>query len=128
MKKSPLFQSAALTAALMLSLGTAATAQNIADDPDVPIVTGEHWVNAQDNGKGAYLLGIANVLDIEQALQADSPPADNASLVPVMMRGLNGMTLRQIGARLDRWYADNPDRLTRPVIETIWYEIAKPNS
>jgi len=123
-------KSAALAAALTLALSSAASAQNstIADDPDVPIATGAHWVNAQPAAKAGYLLGIANILDIEQALQGDNPPADGASLVPVMMRGLNGMTLRQIGEGLDRWYADHPDQLSRPVIETIWFEIAKPNS
>jgi hypothetical protein len=130
MKKSFPLQSAALAAtlAVTLSLSFAASAQNIADNPDVSIATGEHWVNAQPNSKGSYLLGIANTLDIEQALQGNSTPADDASLVPVMMRGLNGMTLRQIGEKLDRWYADNPDQLQRPVIEIIWHEIAKPNS
>ena len=124
------FKAAAFGAALALALSPFARAQNesLADDPDVPIATGEHWVNATDSGKGAYLLGMANVLDIEQALQGDNPPADDASLVPVMIRGLNGMTLRQIGEALDRWYADHPDRLGRPVLETIWFEIAQPNS
>ena len=119
---------AALAAALILLLSTAVSAQNVADNPDVAIATGEQWVNATDHGKAGYLLGIANMLDIEQALQGNNPPADEASLVPVMIRGLNGMTIRQIGETLDRWYADNPDQLTRPVIETIWFEIAKPRS
>ena len=118
----------AFSAALSLLLGNAANAQSGADDPDVPVATGEHWIKAERNGKLAYLLGIANTLDIEQALHGDSPPSDDASLVPVMMRGLSGMSLNQIADALDRWYADNPDRVTRPVLETIWFEIAKPNS
>jgi hypothetical protein len=128
MKLSYPLRHAVSAAALVLALGAVAHAQGMADDPDVPIATGEHWMNAADNGKIAYLLGIANVLDVEQAIQGDTPPADDASLVPVMMRGLNGMSLRQVSEALDRWYADNPNQLGRPVLETIWFEIAKPNS
>ena len=29
-------------------------------------------------------------------------------------------------ARLDDWYAKNPGSLQRPVIETIWFEMAVP--
>ena len=118
----------ALTAALVLSLSTLSHGQNVADNPDVVMATGEHWTGASETGKLAYLLGIANTLDVEQAIQNDEPPADDASLVPVMARGLNGMTLRQVAEQLDGWYADNPEQLTRPVLEAIWFEIAKPNS
>ena len=128
MKISNQLKSAAFAAALVCSLSTVSNAESMADDPDVPIATGEHWTVASENGKLAYLLGIANTLDVEQAIHGDNPPADDASLVPVMMRGLNGMTLKQIAAALDRWYADHPAQLKRPVLETIWFELAKPNS
>ena len=115
-------------AAMAVSICFGAQAQSVADDPDAPIATGEHWTTAQENSKLAYLLGIANVLEIEQALQADAPPTDTDSLVPVMIRGLKDMTLNQVKEALDRWYADHPQQLNRPVLETIWFELAKPNS
>ncbi len=125
--KHPLFiRACVLGAALSLSVGV--QAQSIADDPDAPIATGEHWTSAQPNAKLAYLLGIVNMLEIEQALQVDAPPADDASLVPIMVRGLKDMTLNQIREALDGWYSDHPDQLSRPVMETIWFELAKPNS
>ncbi|MEZ5592161.1 MAG: hypothetical protein R3F53_16195 [Gammaproteobacteria bacterium] len=125
--KHPLFIRACVLGAA-LSLSVCVQAQGIADDPDAPIATGEHWTSAQPNAKLAYLLGIVNMLEIEQALQVDTPPADNASLVPVMVRGLKDMTLNQIREALDGWYSDHPDQLSRPVMETIWFELAKPNS
>ena len=128
MKTLPILKKYALGAALVLSISTGALAQSIADDPDAPIATGEHWTTAQENSKLAYLLGVVNVLEIEQALQADAPPADTDSVVPVMVRGLKDMTLNQIKDALDRWYADNPGQLNRPVLETIWFELAEPNS
>ena len=123
------FRTYALGAVLALAVSANAQAQSMADDPDAPIATGEHWTTAESkNAKLAYLLGIVNLLEIEQAIQADNPPADNASLVPVMVRGLKDMTLNQIHDALDSWYASHPDQLSRPVLETIWFELAKPNS
>ena len=115
-------------ALLAVSVCTGAQAQSIADDPDAPIATGEHWTTAQPNAKAAYLLGIVNFLEIEQAMQGGTPPGDDVSLVPVMVRGLKDMTLRQIGDALDDWYANHPDQLSRPVLEVIWFELAEPNS
>jgi len=117
-----------LGAALILSVCGGVQAQSSAEDPDAPIATGEHWTTAKPNAKLAYLLGIVNVIEIEQALQVDMQITDEASLVPVMVRGLKDMTLNQIVEVVDRWYADNPDQLTRPVLETIWVEVAQPNS
>ena len=105
----------ALAVALALALGTVASAQG----KDAPFATGEQWVNASRSGKLGYLLGIANVLEVEQALQVDNPPAENASMVPVMIRGLEGMTLTQVMEALDRWYAANPNELKQPVLHTI---------
>jgi hypothetical protein len=95
---------------------------------EVPMVTGEHWVKSSDELKKAYLIGAANVLQIEQAYQASSPPTDAQSLVPRWAKGLKGQTLDSVRDQLNRWYAAHPDRLQRPVLETIWFEIVVPGS
>ncbi|HSC98770.1 MAG TPA: hypothetical protein VLI21_07700 [Casimicrobiaceae bacterium] len=95
---------------------------------DVPMVTGEHWVKSSDEAKKAYLIGIANVLQIEHAYQATSPPTDAQSLVPRWAKGLKGQTLDTVRDQLNRWYAAHPDQLRRPVLETIWFEIVVPGS
>ncbi len=86
-----------------LSLGPARADQHGADAVDVPIITGEHWTAAEEKSKLAFLAGVANTLEIEQALQGDDPPGDRDSLVPVMVRGLSGVSLRKIMERLDAW-------------------------
>ena len=93
---------------------------------EVAMVTGEHWVKSSDEQKKAYLIGVANVLQIEQAYQASSPPTDAQSLVPRWAKGLKGQTLDSVRERLNRWYAAHPDQLKRPVLETIWFEIVVP--
>jgi hypothetical protein len=95
---------------------------------EVPMVTGEHWVKSSDELKKAYLIGAANVLQIEQAYQASSPPTDAQSLVPRWAKGLKGQTLDSVRDQLNRWYAAHPDQIQRPVLETIWFEIVVPGS
>lgn len=93
---------------------------------EVPVVTGEHWTKSSDETKKAYLIGIANLLQVETAYFGANPPTDAQSFVPRLVRGLRGQTLDSVREALDRWYAANPGRLQRPVLETIWFEVVVP--
>jgi hypothetical protein len=119
-----------LAIALVLGFGSTAGAQSTGNDPsrDLILVTGEHWIPATNEQKLAFLMGVGNALEVEQALRANKPLPDSESMVPVMMRGLKNFTMTQIMEALDRWYADNPGRRSRPVLETIYFELALPNS
>lgn len=98
----------------------------IARADEVTVVTGEHWTKSSDELRKAYLIGIANVLQVERAYEATNPPRDDQSLVPRLARGLKGQTLDTVRERVTRWYAAHPDQLQRPVLETIWFEIVVP--
>jgi hypothetical protein len=93
---------------------------------EIPVVTGEHWTKSSDDMKKVYLIGIANLLQVETAYFGANPPTDAQSFVPRLVRGLRGQTLDSVREALDRWYAANPGRLQRPVLETIWFEIVVP--
>ena len=110
----------ATCAVLAIAIGGVARAD------EVPLVTGEHWVKSTEQVKKAYLVGIANVLQVEAAFEGANPPSDAQSVVPRFVKGLKGQTLDTVREGLDKWYAANPDRVQRPVIETIWFEIVVP--
>jgi len=93
---------------------------------EVPIVTGEHWTRSSQEVKKAYLVGIANIVQIELTYEGASPASDGQSALPRLQRGLKGQTLDSVREALDRWYAAHPDQLQRPVIETIWFEMVIP--
>jgi hypothetical protein len=93
---------------------------------EVPLITGEHWTKSTEQLKKVYLIGIANVIQVETAYHAASPPSDAQSFVPRFAKGLKGHTLDTVREGLDRWYAANPNRLQRPIIETIWFEMVVP--
>ncbi len=103
-----------------------ATAWGAAHAQEIPMVTGEHWTTSTEAAKKAYLVGIANLVQVETAFYAANPPADSQNFVPRLARGLKGQTLDSVRQGLDSWYSANPGRLQRPVLETIWFEMAVP--
>lgn len=116
-----------LLSVLIFVAGTAAWAGQQAGD-DLPIVTGVHWVDSSLEQKRAYLFGIGNMLEIEQAMAGDNFEAMRGrSIVPVMLEGLSGTPIESIVTQLDNYYAANADRISRPVIEVLYIEMALPN-
>jgi len=93
---------------------------------EIAQVTGVHWAKSTEDQKKAYLIGMANIAQIELAYGGTNPASDDQSILPRMARGLKGQTLDSVREGLNKWYAANPGRLDRPVIETIWYEMVVP--
>lgn len=98
----------------------------VARADEIPLVTGEHWTKSSVEMKKAYLVGIANVVQIEMAFAEGNPPSDAQSFLPRLVKGLKGQTLDSVRASVDAWYAAHPDRLERPVMDTIWFELVVP--
>jgi hypothetical protein len=116
----------AMRSALAAACVTLALVAGPARADEVPLVNGTHWTQSTAEQKKAYLIGIANVVQVELAYGASTPVPDAQSLVPRLARGLKGQTLDTVRDALDRWYAAHPDRLQRPVLETIWFEMVVP--
>lgn len=94
---------------------------------DLTIVTGDHWVAASMEQKRAYLFGVGNVLEIEQAMAGDDYEAMRGrSIVPVMLEGLSGTPIADMVMQLDKFYTAHPDQIKRPVIEVMYLEMALP--
>jgi len=115
-----------LRKAMFLSLMALAVLSSGVRADEVPLITGEHWTKSSDEQKKAYLIGIANIVQVELAYGATTPPSDAQSIVPRMAKGLKGHSLDSVREGLNKWYAANPQRLQRPVVETIWFEMVVP--
>ena len=96
------------TAMIAACLALAALSGSARAD-EVPLVTGEQWTKSSDELKKAYLVGIANVAQVETAYDAANPPSDAQSIVPRMAKGLKGQTLDSVREALNKWYAAHPD-------------------
>jgi hypothetical protein len=108
----------------------AATTWNTASRAgDLPIVTGEHWTKADDEQKRAFLIGFGTMLKAEHNAQADNPKAQakDSTLVTTLVNGLSKFTIQEVLEQINSYYQINPDKVMRPVIEVMWFEIAVPN-
>ena len=103
-----------------------ALASGVARAQEIPVVTGEHWTKSTDQVKTAYLVGIANIVQVEVAYQGAAPSPDTQSVIPRLVKGMKGQSLDSVRMGVDKWYAANPDKLNRPVVETIWFEMVVP--
>ena len=108
---------------LLVVLGTTAWASQ-----DMDFVTGEHWVKSSLEQKRAFIFGIGNVLELEEAMAGDDYEAMRGrSIVPVLLEGLSGTSVEKMVMQLDKFYADHPDQINRPVIGVLYLEMALPN-
>lgn len=119
---SKLQMGAVLSAACMALALTCAPARAA----EVPIVTGEQWTSSTEAVKKAYLVGLANMVQVEMAYFGRNVPTDTQSFVPRLSKGMQGQTLDSVRDGVDRWYAANPNGLKRPVLDIIWFEMAVP--
>ena len=118
MKK--LISSLAVAASLMCASPVFANAED-----DMKQVTGSHWSQSTDELREAYLYGVGNMLEMEQAMHDDAISSKN-SMVPVLIKALSPMTLDQVKDSLTNWFASHPDQADRPVVEVLYVEIALP--
>jgi hypothetical protein len=95
---------------------------------DLTIINGEHWTDSSLEQKRAFLFGVGNVLEIEEAMAGDDFDAlRGRSIIPVLLEGLSGTSIETIVKQLDKFYADHAEQLDRPVIEVLYLEMALPN-
>jgi len=95
---------------------------------EVPLVTGEHWTKSTLQERKAFLLGATTIMELEQEVEGTPPPPPDKSLIDVWCRGLSHYTIDEMVKAIDDWYGTHPDKLSRPVVEVMWYEMAKPNA
>ena len=102
---------------------TTQSAQTVmsAAEKELPCPSSKEWSTATEREKLAYLLGVMNMAMVEYQLSGPSPK--HRTTVARMTKALDGMTLRQIMAAVDSYYAANPDQQQRPVFEVIWFEL-----
>jgi len=95
---------------------------------DLEIVNGEHWMSSSLEQKRAFLFGVGNVLEIEQAMAGDDYESMRGrSIIPVLLEGLSGVSIANMVTQLDKFYAGHSEQINRPVIEVLYLEMALPN-
>jgi hypothetical protein len=90
-------------------------------------VTGRQWTTATEQEKKAFLYGLGTMIQLEHELaRQQNAPADRPSLVPTFIRGLERTNLVGVLRFVDDFFARNPARLDRPVVDVIWRDLVLP--
>ena len=99
-----------------LGFGGAATADDLA------LADGTAWAASTEYEREAYLVGVANMLSVEYIVQskAEQAPTDKQSSIGRWWNALESVTINQVMAEVDAWYAANPDKMSEPVLVVIW--------
>ena len=115
MKRSRL--SATLVASLFatISLGVSHLAQ-----AELRVVDGNLWASSSLAEKRAYLIGVANTVAVNRAIQVKHGKLDPQSANSRIDAALDAGTIDRAVDKIDAWYAANPSRKDAPVLGVVW--------
>jgi hypothetical protein len=102
----------ALAAALILMVATAGMAADQAF-----LWNGDHWKQVSLDGKVGYIFGIGNLADFEVA--AGGGRGRTACISKAFVADLHKRTVMQIVQEVDKYYQENPGKLSTSVLEVV---------
>jgi hypothetical protein len=83
---------------------------------------GTHWKDMNSELKVAYVKGIGNMADFETAAGGAGRAA---CISKAFVADLKTRTVGQVVAAVDKFYKDNPGKMSTPVIEVILQKCTK---
>jgi hypothetical protein len=104
-------------AALYVAIGLAAAAPAVA--ADIPVITGQHWQAASEQERLAFLAGMATVIGLEYQMMGNDRARYPSSVIDDFAEELGTMTLKQIAAAVDAYYAVPGADLDLSVVEVL---------
>jgi hypothetical protein len=97
------------------------------DEIKAPLLTGKTWGDMSQHQKAAYIWGAGDVIDLEQEIMEIYPELKRESFVTKAVEGIGDVTINEIVATVDTFYAQNPDKVDLAVIRVVWDTMIKPN-
>ena len=98
--------------------------------------TGTVWQKTAEAEKLSFLFGVESAITVEffvnskvvekAAKEGKRPVYTLSPFEKGWMKALKGVSRTEVVKMVDQWYAANPQRLDRPVMSVIWYEIIEP--
>jgi hypothetical protein len=99
---------------LVLVLALAGTA--LSQDLKPSMITGTQWQGASQEMKSAYLKGVGNLADFEVAVMGKQRAG---CLSLGLVNELKGKSIESLIKEVDKFYAENPDKMNTPVVEAL---------
>ncbi len=83
---------------------------------------GSHWKSMSNDLKVAYIKGVGNMADVEVASGGSGRAA---CISKGFVDELKTKSIGQVVQEVDKYYQDNPQKLTTPVIEVVLLKCTK---
>ena len=110
-------------AAILLAVGVAGF--GTVAHAEIRAVDGNLWSASSIAEKRAYLIGIANTVAVNRALQVKHGNLDAEAANNRIAAALDAGTIDGAIDRIDAWYTANPSRKDAPVMGVIWLSMVK---
>lgn len=124
MKKNRYLVMFALVGLLLFSAGSA-FAQGAMENSD-PDIDGKVWAHSSDSDKRAFLLGVSNAVVLEYHLRTKRSE-EPSRFVQGWVSAFKDSRWSEMVSRIDAYYANNPTKLRRNVLDVVWHEMIAPN-
>jgi hypothetical protein len=124
MKKNRYLMLFALMGLLLFSAGSA-LAQGAMESSD-PDIDGKVWMHSSDSDKRAFLLGVSNAVVLEYHLRTKRSE-EPSRFVKGWVEAFKEARWSEMVSRVDAYYASNPTKLRRNVLDVVWHEMIAPN-
>lgn len=124
MRMKNCFAMLALMSLLLLGAGSA-LAQNAMENSD-PDIDGKVWMHSTDSDKRAFLLGVSNAVVLEYHLRTKRSQ-EPSRFVQGWVAAFKDARWSEIVGKVDAYYANNPTKMHRNVLDVVWHEMIAPN-
>jgi hypothetical protein len=113
----PLSRLASICAVVLALNAFAALAPAVAK---INQVDGNVWRASSLDEKRAYLVGVANTVDVHRELQIRRGTLDPEAPLNRVFDAFDEGTIDNAIERIDNWYGADPARLDTPVLGVVW--------
>jgi hypothetical protein len=110
---------------LLLLGASSALAQGAMENSD-PDIDGRVWTHSTDSDKRAFLLGVSNAVVLEYHLRTRRSE-EPSRFVKGWLGAFKDSKWSEMVSRVDAYYASNPTKLQRNVLDVVWHEMIAPN-
>ncbi len=87
---------------------------------EIKQVDGDLWLNSSPAERRAYLVGVANVIQVHEALKLKRGEATEDAAIVQMLKAMDANSIETVMENIDAWYESRPDQLGTPVLGVVW--------
>ncbi|MBL8658788.1 MAG: hypothetical protein JNM75_03415 [Rhodospirillales bacterium] len=88
-------------------------------------VDGNLWLNSSVNERQAYLIGVANIVQVHQALKRKRGEAVDDAPINRILAAMDANSIQSVEKKITSWYETHHDKRGTPVLGLIWKQFVE---